>query len=136
MSKLVVIVGATGKQGGSVIRALLNDPTARSTFKLRGITRDVTKPAAQALTAKGVEMVSGDLGDKASIEKAFKDAYAVYAVTDYWAKMDKEVEVGQGKLLADAAKVCVLSLSLAFASVTPFAFRSKPFTSRCEGTES
>jgi uncharacterized protein YbjT (DUF2867 family) len=105
MSKILVIIGATGKQGGSVVKSLLADSDASSQFKIRGVTRDVSKPAAQALTKQGVEMVSADLDDKASLVKAFEGAYGVFAVTDYWAKMDKEVEIQQGKNLADAAKV-------------------------------
>jgi uncharacterized protein YbjT (DUF2867 family) len=105
MSKLLVVLGATGKQGGSVINSILSDPDAKSTFSLRGITRDTSKPAAQALTAKGVEMVSADLNDKAALGKAFEGAYAVFAVTDYWARMDGGLEIQQGKNAADAAKV-------------------------------
>ncbi|KAK4686160.1 hypothetical protein P7C73_g3972, partial [Tremellales sp. Uapishka_1] len=104
MSKLVVIVGATGKQGGSVITAILDDNKAKAAFRIRGITRDASKPAAKALEAKGVEMVSADLGDKASLVKAFEGAAAVFAVTDYWNTMNKDIEVQQGKNLADAAK--------------------------------
>lgn len=57
MSKIFTVFGATGNQGGSVIRAVLADPVLSKEYKLRGVTRDVSKPAAQALTAKGVEMV-------------------------------------------------------------------------------
>lgn len=106
MSKLLVIIGATGKQGGSVIKSILADPTASKQFKLRGVTRDVSKDAAKALTEQGVEMVAADLDDKASLVKAFEGAYGVFAVTDFWATMDKDIEVKQGKNMADAAKVC------------------------------
>lgn len=58
MSKLITVFGATGNQGGSVVRAILNDPALSREFKVRGITRDVSKPAAQALAAKGVEVVA------------------------------------------------------------------------------
>lgn len=58
MSKLITVFGATGNQGGSVIKHILADSTLSKTFKIRGITRDVSKPAAQALTDKGVEMKS------------------------------------------------------------------------------
>jgi uncharacterized protein YbjT (DUF2867 family) len=57
MSKIFTVFGATGNQGGSVIRAVLADPVLSKEYKLRGVTRDVSKPAAQALSAKGVEMV-------------------------------------------------------------------------------
>ncbi len=56
MSKLLTVFGATGNQGGSVIRAVLSDPALLKEFKLRGITRDVSKPAAQTLVNQGVEV--------------------------------------------------------------------------------
>ena len=107
MSNLLVIVGATGKQGGSVIKCILSDPEAAKRFKLRGVTRDTFKPASKNLIEQGVEMVSADLDDKPSLVQAFEGAYGVYAVTDFWATMDKAKEVQQGKNLADAAKVCL-----------------------------
>lgn len=105
MSKLLVIFGATGKQGGSVINSILSDSSLSSTFKLRGITRDTSKPASKALSDKGVEMVSADLNDEASLENAVKGAYGVFAVTDYWATMDSPNEIKQGKNIVDASKV-------------------------------
>ena len=60
-SKLLVVFGATGNQGGSVIASVLNDPRAAEEFKIRGITRDPSKANAKALAAKGVEMVSVSL---------------------------------------------------------------------------
>ena len=56
MSKLITVFGATGNQGGSVIKNILADSTLSKTFKIRGITRDVSKPAAQALAKQGVEL--------------------------------------------------------------------------------
>lgn len=56
MSKLLTVFGATGNQGGSVIKHVLADETLSKTFKVRGITRDVSKPAAQALIKQGVDM--------------------------------------------------------------------------------
>lgn len=58
MSKLITVFGATGNQGGSVIKAILNDAVLSKEFKIRAITRDVNKPAAQALAAKGIEVVA------------------------------------------------------------------------------
>jgi uncharacterized protein YbjT (DUF2867 family) len=58
MSKLITVLGATGNQGGSVIAQLLNDPSIAKEFKIRGITRDTSKPAAQELAKKGVEVVA------------------------------------------------------------------------------
>jgi uncharacterized protein YbjT (DUF2867 family) len=67
MPKLIVILGATGKQGGSVVDAFLGDER----FTIRAITRDESSKKAVALRGKGVEVVNGDLGDTKSLEKAF-----------------------------------------------------------------
>jgi nucleoside-diphosphate-sugar epimerase len=66
--KLVLVIGATGGQGGSVISRLLAD----GSYRLRGITRNSQSKSAQALTEKGVEMVTADLNDMESLEMAFK----------------------------------------------------------------
>jgi len=58
MSKLLTVFGATGIQGGSVIRAVLADPILSKDFKIRAITRDVSKPSAQALTKQGIEVIT------------------------------------------------------------------------------
>ena len=103
--KILVVFGATGNQGGSVINSILKDPKTANEFKIRGITRDPSKPNAKALEARGVECVAGDINDKVSIEHAFHGAYAVFAMTNYWEKMDAELEYNQGKSIADLAKV-------------------------------
>jgi uncharacterized protein YbjT (DUF2867 family) len=58
MSKLITVFGATGNQGGSVIKHILTDTQLSSKFKIRGITRDVNKPVAKALADKGVELTT------------------------------------------------------------------------------
>lgn len=55
--KLLVVLGATGKQGGSVINSVLGDEKAAAQFSIRAITRDPSKPSAQALAKRGVECV-------------------------------------------------------------------------------
>ncbi|KAL9111138.1 MAG: hypothetical protein Q9227_004401 [Pyrenula ochraceoflavens] len=102
MSKLITVFGATGNQGGSVIRAVLSHPKLSSSFKIRGVTRDPSKPNAQLLTQHGVECVKADLNDPSSLEAAIKGSYAVYAVTNFWETMSKTTEVQQGKNIADA----------------------------------
>lgn len=56
--KVLVVFGATGSQGGSVIKSFLSDPKASQEFRIRGITRDPSKPNAKALAEKGVETVT------------------------------------------------------------------------------
>ncbi|KAH8697113.1 NmrA family transcriptional regulator [Talaromyces proteolyticus] len=109
MSKLITVFGATGNQGGSVIRALLADPVLSKEFKIRGITRDSSKPAAQELASKGVELVSADLGSVESVASAVKDAHTIFLVTNYWETASRKVEVEQGKNVADAAKAAGVS---------------------------
>lgn len=58
MTKLLTVFGATGRQGGSVIRTVLADPGLSQKFRIRGITRDVNKPDAKALADEGVEVIS------------------------------------------------------------------------------
>lgn len=58
MSKLITVFGATGNQGGSVVTYILSHPTLSKEYKVRGITRNASKPDAKALAAKGVEIRS------------------------------------------------------------------------------
>ncbi|XP_033023607.1 nmrA-like family domain-containing protein 1 [Lacerta agilis] len=98
--KRVVVFGATGLQGGSVARALLDD----GTFQVRAVTRNPQQKAAQELEKKGADVVKADLEDVPSLEKALRGAYGVFLVTDFWDHLSKEREVAQGKRVADLAK--------------------------------
>lgn len=82
MSKVFTVFGATGKQGGSVIDAVLRNPELSKTYRLRGVTRDPTKGNALKLKEKGVEMVAGDQNDVNSLRQAVRGSYAVFAVTN------------------------------------------------------
>ncbi|KAL1615331.1 hypothetical protein SLS54_009112 [Diplodia seriata] len=104
MSKLITVFGATGNQGGSVIKALLADATLSKEFKIRGITRDASKPAAQALVSKGVEMTTADLSSKPSLQDALAGSHTVFLVTNYWETADAAVELTQGKNVAEVSK--------------------------------
>lgn len=104
MSKILTVFGATGNQGGSVIKTILADPVLSKEFKIRGVTRDVSKPAAKALSEKGVEMVVADMSSQEAVAPALKDAHTVFLVTNFWETMSKDVEVGHGKTVTDAAK--------------------------------
>ncbi|RDL41243.1 NmrA family transcriptional regulator [Venustampulla echinocandica] len=104
MSKLLVVFGATGRQGGSVIKCVLSDPVLSKEYKIRGVTRDLGKPAVQALQNDGVEVVVADVDDKPSLVKAMQGAHAVFGVTvTVYDNQAKEREIRQGKALADAA---------------------------------
>ncbi|KAJ7819211.1 NAD(P)-binding protein [Mycena olivaceomarginata] len=100
---LVAVVGATGVQGGSVIKALVE---SNKPYRIRGFTRDATKPAAEALKKRGVDVVAVNLvlENKEEVYKAFVGADYAFLVTNYWEHMSLEREVSEGKLLIDAAK--------------------------------
>ncbi|KAK9350596.1 hypothetical protein V1523DRAFT_69015 [Lipomyces doorenjongii] len=125
MSKLVVVVGATGGQGGSVVSAVLKDKS----FKVRGITRNPDGEKARSLTVKGVDMVRADLNDESSLVKAFEGAYAIFAVTDFFEPFGKldgdkaaQVEYQQGVNLAIAASKTA-SLQHYIWSTLPYSYR-------------
>ncbi|KAL6886761.1 putative hscarg dehydrogenase [Trichoderma evansii] len=82
---ILVVLGATGTQGGSVLAHFLS--LSPSPYALRGVTRDLSSAKAAALIAQGVEMVVGNFDDPTSLEAAFKGASAIYSVTDYWNPM-------------------------------------------------
>ncbi|TAQ83308.1 hypothetical protein B7494_g8371 [Chlorociboria aeruginascens] len=107
--KFVVVFGATGIQGGSVVKAILHDPIAAQQFKVRAITRDPSKPGATALVEEGAEVVKADLEDKESLRLALKNTYAVFMVTNFWEAMDHIAETRQGKNVADIVKHLIWS---------------------------
>src|SRR5262249_23725509 len=96
--RIVLVTGATGRQGGSVIRHM--HPKG---WKLRALTRDPDSPAAQKLVCMGIEVVKGDLENPVALEPATRGVYGIYSVQDFWA-VGANREVQQGKNLADAAK--------------------------------
>lgn len=107
----ILVVGATGAQGGSVARALLN----RGVFNVRALTRKTDSPAANALREAGAEIVKGDLDDPASLAAALEGVYGVFGVTNFWEHFEHE-EV-QGRNLVEA---------VAAANVKHFVFSTLP----------
>ncbi|KAF7182643.1 hypothetical protein CNMCM7691_002304 [Aspergillus felis] len=104
MSKVLVVFGATGQQGGSVVETVLSDPQLSSQYHIRTLTRDPSKPAAQKLAQKGVEVLQGDLDDVATLERLFRGANAVFAVTEtVHDEQTKARDYARGKALVDAA---------------------------------
>jgi uncharacterized protein YbjT (DUF2867 family) len=95
---LVLVAGATGRQGGAVARHLRTKG-----WKLRALTRDPDSYAASQLAERGIELVQGDLDDPGSLERAARGVYGVYSVQDFWT-VGARREVQQGKNLADAAR--------------------------------
>jgi uncharacterized protein YbjT (DUF2867 family) len=104
--KVVVVLGATGAQGGGLARAILADPGGP--FAVRAVTRDVTSDKARALAAAGAEVVAGDVDDEASLARVFAGAYGAFCVTFYWAHMSPERELAEAAAMARAAKAAGL----------------------------
>lgn len=96
--KVVLVTGATGRQGGAVIRYMLP-----KSWKLRALTRNPGSHPAEALARQGVEVIQGDLEDMPSLERACRGAYGIYSVQDFWSVGAKR-EVQQGKNIANVAK--------------------------------
>lgn len=101
--QLLTVFGATGNQGGSFIRTVLQTPSLDARFALRGVTRDTSKPAAQELVRQGVDVVRADLDEPASLRAAIRGSYGVFAVTNFWETMDGAKETQQGRNITDAS---------------------------------
>jgi uncharacterized protein YbjT (DUF2867 family) len=95
---LIVVTGATGHQGGATARELL-----AKGHKVRAMTRKPDSPAAKELAKLGAEVVTGDLNDAASIERAVAGAWGAYAVQNTW-EAGVEGEEQQGLRFADVAR--------------------------------
>src|SRR6185436_7630606 len=89
--KIIAVVGATGAQGGGLVRAILADPNGP--FTARAITRDVNSDKARELAALGVEVVAADIDDLDSVRRAFEGAYGAFCVTFFWAHFSAEKEM-------------------------------------------
>lgn len=101
--KIITVFGATGAQGGGLVRAIAADPS--SEFLVRAVTRDPDGDKAKALAAlPHVEVVSGDLSDPDSVYKTLEGAYGAYFVTFFWSHFSPEREIEEARLFADAAK--------------------------------
>ena len=100
MVRLVTVFGATGAQGGDVVKALL----AGGKFKVRGVTRSVESEKAKKLASQGVEMVAANLDEPESLHKAIAGSYGVFLLTNFWDGMDADRETQQGK---NAVDVCL-----------------------------
>ncbi|WP_328467743.1 NmrA/HSCARG family protein [Actinoplanes sp. NBC_00393] len=100
--KIIAVVGATGSQGGGLVKAILADPDGD--YAVRALTRDTTSPRAQELVKLGAEVVQADNYDASSLERAFAGAYGAFLVTNFWAHMSAAKELEEATNLANAAK--------------------------------
>jgi uncharacterized protein YbjT (DUF2867 family) len=101
-SRTIAVVGATGAQGGGLVRAILAD--REHAFTARAITRKPDSENARALKNIGAEVAVGDADDAASLERAFQGAWGVFALTNFWEHMSPERELQQAGNQARAAR--------------------------------
>lgn len=98
--KIIAVVGATGAQGGALVRAIVS----RGDFSARAITRKPDSDKARELAQLGVEVVAADIDDPASVRKAFAGAHGAFCVTNFWEHFSAEKELAQAGNMAKAAK--------------------------------
>jgi len=100
--KLIAVVGATGAQGGGLVRAIMGEKSGG--FAARALTRKVDSDKAKELARLGAEVVAADLDDVGSLKRAFAGAYGAFCVTNFWEHFSPEKELTQAKAMAQAAK--------------------------------
>lgn len=101
-SRIIAVIGATGAQGGGLVRALAEAP--ESGFVARAITRHPDSDKARAIADLGVEVVRADTDDEASLRAAFAGAHGAYCVTNFWEHFSPEREEVQAYNMARAAR--------------------------------
>ncbi len=100
--KIIAVAGATGAQGGGLVRAIQAD--AAGPFRARALTRDTSSDKAKELARLGAEVVAADLDDIESLKRAFAGAHGAYCVTFFWAHFSPERELVEASAMAQAAK--------------------------------
>ena len=94
----ILVLAVTGSQGGATARQLLKDGRT-----VRGLTRNPNSKQAQALARIGVQLVEGNMADRAALERAVDGVDGVYAVTDFF-RNGVDAETRHGKLIADVSR--------------------------------
>ena len=100
--KIITVFGATGAQGGGLVRSILHD--ASSQFAVRAVTRDTNSDKAKELAKLGAEVVSADVDDASTVQHALDGAYGAYFVTFFWAHYSPEKEKAEAAIYAKASK--------------------------------
>jgi uncharacterized protein YbjT (DUF2867 family) len=100
--KIIAVAGATGAQGGGLVRAILNDKNGQ--YSARAITRDPSSAKAKRLGELGAELVQADLHYPETVRKAYEGAYGAYCVTFFWNHLSPELEFKEASSMANAAR--------------------------------
>lgn len=100
--KIITVFGATGAQGGGLVRSILDD--ANGEFSVRAVTRDTNSDKAKELAKLGAEVVAADVDDAEAVQRALDGAYGAYFVTFFWAHFSPEKEKAEAAIFAGAAR--------------------------------
>jgi hypothetical protein len=121
MAKIITVTGATGIQGGSVVRALLDN----GSYIVRAITRNRHSDAAKSLSGQGVEVVEADLDDLASLKTAFAGTHAIFAMTNFFEPIPN-VSAEQAILLESQRGINLATAAAATPSVEHYIWSTLP----------
>ncbi|WP_431953707.1 NmrA/HSCARG family protein [Actinacidiphila sp. bgisy167] len=94
--RVIAVVGATGRQGGGLVDAILADTEGQ--FRVRALTRDASSPAARRLASRGAEVVAADLDDEPSLVAALEGAHGAFVMTNFWAELTPEQEAARSRV--------------------------------------
>ncbi|MGB5675454.1 MAG: NmrA family NAD(P)-binding protein, partial [Gemmatimonadota bacterium] len=100
--KIIAVLGATGAQGGGLVRAIMEDTAGG--FTARALTRNPDSEKARELAALGAEVVAVDVDDAQSLKAAFEGAYGAFCVTFFWEHFSPEKELEQVRSMVEAAR--------------------------------
>lgn len=126
MPALILVTGATGKQGGAVARSLLD-----AGMRVRALVRDPGKPAAQSFAARGAELVAGDLDDAAALRRALAGVDGVFTYGVYSAQAAHEA--GGGNVAGEVRQGCLMADLAAEARIAHFVYGSVASANRKTG---
>lgn len=104
--KIIAVFGATGAQGGGVVRAIVGDPDGG--FTARAITRNPDSDKAKELASLGADVVAADADRPESLSGALEGAYGAFCVTNFWEHFSAEREGAQATAMAHATKAAGL----------------------------
>jgi uncharacterized protein YbjT (DUF2867 family) len=131
--KLIAVLGATGSQGGGLVRAILDDPDQR--FRVRALTRSAGSAKARELAAAGAEVTEADLDDGPSMRAAFDGATGAYVVTNYWAERTPEEEATRTRAAMEFAQAQTAALAAKEAGVEHVIWSTLEDTREVLGTD-
>lgn len=102
-ARIIAVVGATGAQGGGLVRAILADRS--SGYTVRALTRNPASEKAKALGALGADVRTADADQPDTLAPAFDGVHGVFCLTNFWEHFSPERELAQAQAQARAAKV-------------------------------